>query len=356
MVANDKTHIRRRVEKELRRSIPDEMWVDLEAKRYLTEAESAEGWSELVDEARRLLRYMSLGAQVARGRRRAEVSTRASIQARARAFSAIVAQGMDKRGGLVGFRQWWGGGFLERDEAIERINSPGWSLMSLDDLWGGRGTRPFHSDDAKFIRYHQSRVVDEEPEVLDSAEGTRWTLELSHEGGIQERSFWLNDATMTHTWVAIPGADPAFVLASPLSLVGGLRRLAELLRNETTWSEEDSAWFSLTGDPPVIEPLLMSLQRGRDRSVVRLEIEPWIPQDEVLAAYRQAQRELLPHANHLVRERSGELARFIATGGRGMTTRAQMKLWNSLHPDWIERDPRNFARRARHSAGLIGGD
>ncbi|HVA84713.1 MAG TPA: hypothetical protein VNF73_00200 [Candidatus Saccharimonadales bacterium] len=357
---DDKTevHIRQWIEKRTRRPVPDLIWEDLREDGFVRDATTRDGLDDLLRAARRALRYVDLGARGEAAHRQPSASGRASIRSRARAFEALVAQEMDLEPAVARIRQWWGGGTLSRDEAIERAQSPSWCLLLLSQLRSDLGPgRSSASTFGQLVRTNESRVILEESERRGPHAGMRWKIELRWGSWDHIADVWVSDSAMESVVLPVRGGDTIRVGAASWSLMGQVADVARGLARQAPWTAEDAAWFVMTGDPPPVAPLLFGVERrigpGYHRAVVKLEIEPWIPHEIVLAAYRQAQAEVLPKANRALGERTTELALFFAGSTGTMSVGAAMRIWNDLNPNWAEHDRRNFQRHVRDAQRLI---
>jgi hypothetical protein len=355
--AKTERHIRERLERAAKRPIPDLLWRDLLADRRGLDTEAPEFFRDLLTEARRSLRYVDLGARGDVVRREPSASGRAAIGPRARAFEALVAREMEVEPSVTALRKGWGGGRLERDVAIALAPSPGWCLPAVDQLVGYQEAQAAHRRGVEPARTVESRVLSEEVEPQDGRLGWRWEVELAWGSAHLTTSVWALESAMEQITIAVPRAAPMAVRATRYSMTGRLARVARALARQAPWTEEDGAWFVLTGDPPPVAPILYGVQRqagpGYHRAVVRLEVEPWVPQDVVLSAYRQAQAEVLSKANRAISERTAVLARFASGDAGNLTVAAAMRLWNELHPEWAMHDRRNFQRHAREAMRSI---
>jgi hypothetical protein len=357
MDVDAEVHMRQRLEKTLRRPIPDEIWRDLKTDGLVDDAVAREGWGDLVRIARQSLSYLDLGARRPTTHRQPTASRRAPVQARARALMALLAREAEVLPAVIGIRTWWGGGRLGRDEAIELAQSPAWRLIYVEQLRRYPRLRIGALGDAHPVRLLQSRILAEGYEEREGHLGSRFEIGLTLGTWRRSVSTWINTAAMKAVTVAVPRGEALQADCSPLSLVGRVTTVANGLVRDMPWTEEDAAWFVLTGDPPPVAPVLYGIERrfgpGYRRAVVKLEVEPWVPQDVVLAAYRQAQAEVLPKANRSIGERTAELARFAASGAGQLSVGAAMRLWNETHPQWLEHDRRNFQRQAKQAMGYI---
>jgi hypothetical protein len=357
MDASTEGHIRRRLEARLKRTVPDLIWRDLTDDRRALDTETPEFFPDLLTEARRLVRYHDLGARSEVVRREPAASGRAAVGPRARAFEALVAREFESQPAVSALRTWWGGGRLGRDEAIALAPSAAWCLPDVDQLRRYPAARAAQRGGADPVRRVQSRVIAEEFEARDGHGGWRWDVELGWGSAHRTTILWALESAMDPITIAVPRGTALDLRVVRDSLTGRLAAVARGLANEAPWTVEDAAWFVLTGDPPPVAPILFGVQRrfgpGYHRAVVKLEIEPWVPQDVVLSAYRQAQAEILPRANRAVSERSAELARFAARDAGDLSVGAAMRIWNEKYPQWAMRDRRNFQRHARRALRYI---
>jgi hypothetical protein len=357
MDANTERHIRARLEKATKRPIPDLIWRDLLADRRALDTDTPEFFPDLLAEARRSLRYLDLGARGEVVRHEPAGSGRAALGPRARAFEALVAREVEVEPIVSALRKWWGGGRLGRDEAIALAPSAAWCLPYVDQLTRYPEAQTAQRGGVESVRGVESRVASEEFEARDGHGGWRWEVEFRWGSAHRTSSLWANESAMDQITIAVPRAEALPVRAMKYSLTGRLIEVARALARLAPWTEEDAAWFVLTGDPPPVAPIAFAVQRqmgpGYHRAVVKLEIEPWVPQDLVLSAYRQAQAEVLPKANRPISERTAELARFGAGDAGNLTVAAAMRLWNEKHPQWATLDRRNFQRHARQAQRFI---
>lgn len=346
-------HIRRRLEGQLRREVPDEMWDDLVTKRYVADSADRHGWAYLVAETRRLLRFMELGAQARTPHRQPTAAAQAPIQTRGQAFDAWVTR---LAGGtwLERARAICGGLFT-REEATEHLLSYAWCLVPVDELCG---RQPGPASGPR-IRDTVARIKSSQGEVRAGARGITLVMELAYGSERREITVW-HDAGGPVVIAEVPGAKPVRTLATKDSFAALLPGLAEQCRIGTSWTVPQMLWFIFTDEVPQIKPLAMDVRHAigpelRLRPVVSLEVEPWVPVGAVAAAYHEAQAEALGRANRPMRERSVELARFLAVEGWGLSVREQMRTWSKSHPQWAEDDPRNFQNHARRAVALLIG-
>lgn len=117
---------------------------------------------------------------------------------------------------------------------------------------------------------------------------------------------------------------------------------------------ESAAWFILTGEVPQVRPLEARWET-KQGSIhlnpqwrIRLTIPPWLPEEEVLRAFRSLRRQR-PAGHQLPSEdRTLEVARFVfererVEGDRGRATWTKWwRQWNEKHPGHAFNTPNSF--------------
>ena len=84
----------------------------------------------------------------------------------------------------------------------------------------------------------------------------------------------------------------------PGSVVDELYDVAEELMEAFDWPSRDAAMlFVLTGEAPMVQPVEARWERKQGTHLnphwrIRLTIPPWLPESEVLGAYRQMRRQI----------------------------------------------------------------
>ena len=130
---------------------------------------------------------------------------------------------------------------------------------------------------------------------------------------------------VSHTLHVYPG--------SPLDR---LRKLADQLTKAYPWQPAQATAFVLEGLMPRATPFTLRLpQTGGDgrprRTRVILEVDAWVPTRDVLRAYRDVQRYVLPGHKRPVGRRSIDLVNFVLKH-RPATWAERLRSWNSEHP------------------------
>jgi hypothetical protein len=122
----------------------------------------------------------------------------------------------------------------------------------------------------------------------------------------------------------------------PRSPLDRLRLLAQQLAESYPWQPQQAAAFVLEGLMPRATPFMLRLPQtggdGRPRRVrVILEVDAWVAADDVLRAYRDAQRKVLPGHKRPLSRRSIDLVNFVQRN-RPATWQDRLRRWNNEHP------------------------
>ena len=362
--AHTETDLRSRLERQLHRPVPDELWDDLVEHGYVDDALTRAGWADLVREARRLLRFVKLGAS-GRVPHRIPAAARApTLKARATALGAWAARYargdmfVGRRGSWLDTARGYLGGTFDRDDAVAHLQSPAWSLVPLAELVARREPRRLGPGDSGRIRNSLATVRRATDATLDGVVGVRIELELVYERERRDLAIWQSPRARSLT-VEVPETGPVRVLAAAGTLNERLLGLA----TQSQWGPltvSQTLWLLLTDEAPQVRPLAADVRREfgpnlRPRDIITLEAEPWVPVSAVVAAYREIRADYVPQPNHPQGRRSLELARFLAGEGWGLSISAQWGLWNERFPDWKVRDRGNFAKDARRATKLLLG-
>jgi hypothetical protein len=110
-------------------------------------------------------------------------------------------------------------------------------------------------------------------------------------------------------------------------------------------SELSALRTGVEGEPPQIEPVKArvraaggSKDRTLHRWVVSLDIEAWVPAEEVTRVYRNLQRQFIHEQGGRTEEGTYEVARFVwrelrKNDGSRLTWPALLERWKQAHPD-----------------------
>jgi hypothetical protein len=115
-----------------------------------------------------------------------------------------------------------------------------------------------------------------------------------------------------------------------------LRRLSISLSEAYPWQPAQAAAFVLEGLVPLATPLMLRMPQSVHeyrprRAKITLEIDMWMPADEVLRAYRHVQRQVLRGHNRPISRRSIDLVNFVLQRPSG-TWQQVLDEWNHEHP------------------------
>jgi hypothetical protein len=133
-----------------------------------------------------------------------------------------------------------------------------------------------------------------------------------------------------------------------------LRKLGSILANDYYgWDEGGAILYVLTGEAPRLRPVRMRAHGKRPvghyvplQYDVTLSVLPWVPAKEVTRAYRTAQKQLLEETPRESGVRILEVVQFwweqFRTRGPMPSWRAWFELWNQTYPDKRFNKWRNF--------------
>lgn len=403
MNERDLLQARTRLEKHLRRSVPDVVWpylMEEELPQRAVQAglpdvgeEGSEEWDELVNAAERELgkydailasRSARSGASTTpvtgrppRSRQEMELDHLSDYESgRARSLSEYLAKRAATEGPVRGFRAAvLGGRLLTAQQAGAFLASPAthvlprtWFVEQEVSVAEHTGTLVEYTrrrpDDAveKEVYVHQAVVFVDPPGLSARAEYAGPPPKIDYEGplvmhgglGVIAQTIW------------------------PSSVLGEVHGLAHKLAQGYPWHEEDALWFVLTGEMPIVSPIKME-QTFTDHFVdvvteaaegdvlshtygtITLTVEPWMPATTVLRIYRAFQRQMLGGDNRELKDKSLTLLRFVIghmdEQGRLPTWRILLKEWNMAYPQEAygdeEQHVRNFARDYRNAEKAI---
>jgi hypothetical protein len=181
-------------------------------------------------------------------------------------------------------------------------------------------------------------------------------VETTGEGGGRKAEFGLTQCVL---WPEGPGPRPLHLPTRdgrplvrsvwPSAVFDELRVLSEWLAGRYPWTVPGAAWFVLTGDPPALDPLGVSvhLSQQLDHTYARvtLSVEPWMPEGAVARAYRELKRDMMPRKSHATGTKTMEILAFVADRMR----RGRQPNWQNLALEWDRSHPDDqFGDRARH--------
>jgi hypothetical protein len=124
-------------------------------------------------------------------------------------------------------------------------------------------------------------------------------------------------------------------------------------------SREMSVWFILTGEFIPQDPVKMRYVTYRrpefNRTTLTLEVEGWVPPEEVVRQYRHAQSELPGKRPSSLKGRTLAVFEFV-NENKGGDWAELCEAWNKQHPGWRFEDPRHlnttYTRALEYIAGI----
>jgi hypothetical protein len=138
-----------------------------------------------------------------------------------------------------------------------------------------------------------------------------------------------------------PREEDQVVIAREGSFIAQLVRLAEDRLRGYPISTEMGVWFILTGEFISQDPVRLRYVRYRhpefSRTTFTLEVEGWVPPEEVLEQYRHAQHEVLGGTPRSLKRRTVALFGFV-NRYKGKSWRELFDAWNKAHRDQRFRD------------------
>ncbi|MDF2702369.1 MAG: hypothetical protein K0S10_1313, partial [Rubrobacteraceae bacterium] len=156
-----------------------------------------------------------------------------------------------------------------------------------------------------------------------------------------------------------PREEDRLVIAREGSVIAQLVGLAEHSLEGYPISPEMGAWFILTGMFEAQDPVRMrylTYERSEfSRATLTLEVESWVPPEEVLKQYRHAQNELLGKRPRSLKGRTLAVFEFV-NRNKGGNWSELFETWNKQHPRWRFKDPRHlntvYTRAVEYVAGV----
>jgi hypothetical protein len=139
-----------------------------------------------------------------------------------------------------------------------------------------------------------------------------------------------------------PRHEGWFVVARPGSVTGDVLRLAEVSLSGFPISREMGVWFILTGEFNSEDPVRIRYETTHrpyllSRTTITLEVEGWLPPEEVLEQYRHAQRQILGGTPRSLKSRTVDLFDFV-NQHKAKSWRELFDAWNKAHPSQRFRD------------------
>jgi hypothetical protein len=132
-----------------------------------------------------------------------------------------------------------------------------------------------------------------------------------------------------------PRAENRYVVAAQDSFIGQLVEVAEKSMGSYPISLEMGVWFILTGEfipeDPVRIRYMTIRQSELSRTTIALEVESWLPPEEVLEQYRHAQHEILGKTPRSLKRNTLAVFGFV-NQHKEKSWRELFEAWNKQHP------------------------
>jgi hypothetical protein len=138
----------------------------------------------------------------------------------------------------------------------------------------------------------------------------------------------------------------------PGSVVDELYDVAEELMEAFDWPSRDAAMlFVLTGEAPMVQPVEARWERKQGTHLnpqwrIQLTIPPWLPESEVLGAYRQMRRQISGAKNLPKKTTPLEVARFVWK--REREEGYKKRSWAERREQWGDEHPGNKFKTYNH--------
>jgi hypothetical protein len=133
-----------------------------------------------------------------------------------------------------------------------------------------------------------------------------------------------------------PREEDRFVVAKPESIIGEIVNLVEKCMRGYPISREMGVWFILTSEFVPEDPVRIRYMTTRrpelmSRTTITLEVESWLPPEEVLEQYRHAQSKILGKTPRSLKRRTLSVLQFVKEH-KGESWRNLVRAWNEAHP------------------------
>jgi hypothetical protein len=132
-----------------------------------------------------------------------------------------------------------------------------------------------------------------------------------------------------------PREESRFVVAAQNSFIGQLVNLVEKRMGGYPISREMGVWFILTGEFVAEAPVRIRCTTTRrpellSRTTITLEVESWLPPEEVLEQYRHAQHEIVGKTPRSLKRRTLAVFEFV-NKHKEKSWRELLEAWNKEH-------------------------
>ena len=282
------------------------------------------------------------------------------VTRRAEAFSLYLAKLADEDSEVKRFREavWEDGRPLSKAEAENVIYSPATAIFP--STW-------FKEWDVPIVR-HTARITELKRISSNSPLRFKGEIELRYDEILEDDFIQLAIAIFDGVAMASDPFEREVIGSERMralhgSVVSELLRVSDYLSTRFPWRPLEMDVFQilkfiLTGKPPWVEPIRVSLPQGYTNvyETVNISVWPWVPVEEVASLYDRARKELDPTPTTSPRR----LALFMfvmrdpkvklpSEGDKPtvVSWRELQRLWNEQHPSgdkWNYSDVRNFRR------------
>jgi hypothetical protein len=363
--------LRRRLARGLGHSVSDALWRELERQQWLTDGEADQRFDTFVEEARALQetldRYLIehgrgapvFGRWTQVGEQRADAEPVDEVRVldpqvaeRARLRSAYLARLAGGEQIVRRFRaEVLADSLLSDEEARCFVRSPAAALfpIGLFHQWGVP------------LGQHTAEVTETRDEGGDRVT-VRIGAWVDPPGTMRETSWTVPKGARSPggQLLEFPGEEMVGrVRVGPGAILEDLRRLSEDLATRYDWHPYQATWFVLTGQIPFCSPIRsgtsISFHQSHARTMVRLEVAPWVPIEDVVQEYqrlRKSTRQQRPLSSRTL-ALAAYVGECIDDEGRLPNARGMQETWNRQYPEWRYADLRNFRRLAREAFNRV---
>jgi hypothetical protein len=126
-----------------------------------------------------------------------------------------------------------------------------------------------------------------------------------------------------------------------------LSRFAQLLARDTGWPESATQWFTLTGEPPIVDPVGISgaKELGTPNATLTLEIQLSVSPKSVATIYADFQRKILGREHRSISLMALDRSAFARE------RRMKGEKWESIFERWKPRWKKRWKERSKGGAG-----
>lgn len=244
---------------------------------------------------------------------------------------------------------------LSADQAFRLLTSPAAALLTIE---------AFEKREIPIVDHRSVVVERDEQQSPDGSLTTAITLRFNWKEGTHEETYrWRRGSVRRPPREVLTFLDNQRRRhETPIrthSVLDKLRELSGWLARHYGWEQDAAVWFVLTDEAMPRLPLRTGidahLRMSHTDCEVTLSVEPWVPADSVMRAYRDLQRQLLGRENRPLSQRNLALFRFMIEQERERERRPHGKRerltwarlldrWNQAHPESAYGEERLFVR------------